>query len=89
MSGQELRPPPRWLIGTVENPFAPPDRVPAPPGWRKKVAAGAEFVQTQYVFDVGPFARVDVAGARPGAARALRRPGRRRADPIAAARSVT
>jgi methylenetetrahydrofolate reductase (NADPH) len=56
MSGAELTVAPRWLIGTVENPFAPPrshraDRL------AKKVAAGAEFVQTQYVFDVPVFAR--------------------------------
>ncbi len=54
LSGKPLKPPPNWLIGAVENPFAPPlafraDRL------GKKVAAGAEFVQTQYVFDVAPF----------------------------------
>ena len=56
LSGRTLDPPPAWFIGAVENPFAPPvgfraDRL------AKKVAAGAEFVQTQYVFDVGAFAR--------------------------------
>jgi methylenetetrahydrofolate reductase (NADPH) len=56
LSGQELKQPPAWFIGAVENPFAPPLR------WRaerlgKKVAAGAEFIQTQFIFDVGIFAR--------------------------------
>ena len=56
LSGRTLDPPPSWLIGAVENPFAPPA------GFRaarlgKKVAAGAEFVQTQFVFDVPAFAR--------------------------------
>jgi methylenetetrahydrofolate reductase (NADPH) len=56
MSGQQLNPAPDWLIGAVENPFAPPT------GFRaarlgKKVAAGAEFVQTQFVFDVPVFTR--------------------------------
>ena len=56
LSGRTLDPPPRWLIGAVENPFAPPA------GFRaarlgKKVAAGAEFAQTQFVFDVPAFAR--------------------------------
>ncbi len=56
MSGRALAAAPDWLIGAVENPFAPPA------GFRaarlgKKVAAGAEFVQTQYVFDVPQFAR--------------------------------
>jgi methylenetetrahydrofolate reductase (NADPH) len=56
MSGRDVDPAPDWFIGAVENPFAPPA------GFRaqrlaKKVAAGAEFVQTQFVFDVPAFAR--------------------------------
>jgi len=56
MSGRKLDPPPSWLIGAVENPSAPPDRFRAT-RLGKKVAAGAEFVQTQFVFAVEPFAR--------------------------------
>lgn len=56
LSGRSVDPPPRFLIGAVENPFAPPV------GFRaarlgKKVAAGAQFCQTQFVFDVAAFAR--------------------------------
>jgi methylenetetrahydrofolate reductase (NADPH) len=56
LSGRPLDPRPGFLIGAVENPFAPPT------GFRaarlgKKVAAGAEFCQTQFVFDVAGFAR--------------------------------
>ncbi len=54
LSGLELKPPPRWTIGAVENPFAPPLRYRAE-RLGKKVAAGAEFVQTQYVFDLPRF----------------------------------
>ena len=56
MAGRALRTRPRWMIGTVENPFAPPATFRAR-RLAKKVAAGAEFVQTQYVFDIGLFAR--------------------------------
>jgi methylenetetrahydrofolate reductase (NADPH) len=56
LSGRKLDPPPSWLIGTVENPFAPPVRFRAA-RLGKKVAAGAEFVQTQFVFDIPVFAR--------------------------------
>jgi methylenetetrahydrofolate reductase (NADPH) len=56
LGGRALRTRPRWLIGTVENPFAPPLEYRAR-RLAKKVAAGAEFVQTQYVFDVELFAR--------------------------------
>jgi methylenetetrahydrofolate reductase (NADPH) len=56
MSGQPLSVRPNWLIGTVENPFAPPIEFRAR-RLAKKVAAGAEFVQTQYVFDVEVFER--------------------------------
>lgn len=56
LSGKAVNPRPEWLIGAVENPFAPPlpyraDRL------AKKVAAGAQFVQTQFVFDLGIFRR--------------------------------
>jgi methylenetetrahydrofolate reductase (NADH) len=54
LSGRPLDPAPDWFIGAVENPFAPPE------GFRakrlgKKVAAGAEFLQTQFVFDIEAF----------------------------------
>jgi len=54
ISGNPLSPAPSWLIGGVENPFAPPLAFRAE-RLGKKVAAGAEFVQTQYVFDVPTF----------------------------------
>jgi methylenetetrahydrofolate reductase (NADPH) len=55
LSGRELKPAPNFFIGAVENPFAPPLR------WRaerlgKKVAAGARFCQTQFIYDVKIFA---------------------------------
>jgi methylenetetrahydrofolate reductase (NADPH) len=56
LSGRELDGRPGWLIGSVENPFAPPASFRAR-RLAKKVAAGAEFAQTQYVFDVDGFAR--------------------------------
>jgi methylenetetrahydrofolate reductase (NADPH) len=56
LSGRELRYPPRYLIGAVENPFAPPLAFRAE-RLGKKVAAGAQFVQTQFVFDVDIFGR--------------------------------
>ena len=56
LSGRPLSVRPGWLIGAAENPFAPPA------GQRaailgKRAAAGAEFVQTQFVFDVAVFGR--------------------------------
>jgi methylenetetrahydrofolate reductase (NADPH) len=56
LSGRAVEPRPRFLIGAVENPFAPPARFRAA-RLGKKVAAGAEFCQTQFVFDVEGFAR--------------------------------
>jgi methylenetetrahydrofolate reductase (NADPH) len=56
LSGRAIEPRPTWLIGAVENPFAPPQRFRAA-RLAKKVEAGAEFVQTQYVFDVAGFAQ--------------------------------
>ena len=56
LSGRKIEQPPRVFLGAAENPFAPPL------DWRphrlaKKLAAGAEFIQTQYVFDVEVFRR--------------------------------
>jgi methylenetetrahydrofolate reductase (NADPH) len=51
LSGRKLTYAPRVLLGAAENPFAPPVE------WRgerlaKKIAAGAQFIQTQYCYDV-------------------------------------
>jgi methylenetetrahydrofolate reductase (NADPH) len=51
LSGRKISYAPRVLLGAAENPFARPLE------WRatrlaKKVAAGAQFIQTQYCYDV-------------------------------------
>jgi methylenetetrahydrofolate reductase (NADPH) len=54
IGGDEIQGPPRMFIGAAANPFADPVE------WRvtrlaKKVAAGADFIQTQCVFNVDRF----------------------------------
>lgn len=54
LSGRKIKPAPEFFIGAAENPFAPPldyraDRLAT------KVAAGAQFIQTQLVFDIAIF----------------------------------
>jgi methylenetetrahydrofolate reductase (NADPH) len=56
LSGRKLDPAPDCFLGAVENPFAPPAEFRAE-RLAKKVNAGAQFVQTQFVFDVPAFAR--------------------------------
>lgn len=51
LSGRTISEPPRLFIGASENPFAPPYDF-RPMRLAKKIAAGAEFIQTQYCFDV-------------------------------------
>lgn len=51
LSGRKLTKPPRLFIGGAANPFVPPY------DWRplrlaKKIEAGADFIQSQYCFDV-------------------------------------
>ncbi len=51
LSGREITSPPCFFLGAAANPFAPPYE------WRpqrlaKKIAAGAQFIQTQYCFDL-------------------------------------
>jgi methylenetetrahydrofolate reductase (NADPH) len=54
LSGRKIATPPRLFLGAVENPFAPPFDW-RPPRLAKKVAAGAQFIQTQYCFDIPRF----------------------------------
>jgi 5,10-methylenetetrahydrofolate reductase len=56
LSGRKLEQAPTFFIGAVENPFAPPLEF-RPLRLQKKVWAGADFIQTQLVFDVPMFAR--------------------------------
>jgi len=50
LSGRTISPPPRYLLGAVDAGAGVPDRL------EQKVEGGAEFVQTQFVFDVEQFA---------------------------------
>lgn len=54
LSGRELKPPPDLFPGCAAEPFAPPYEW-RPLRLRKKVDAGARFVQTQIVFNVDRF----------------------------------
>ncbi|MGL6160169.1 methylenetetrahydrofolate reductase [Microbulbifer sp.] len=50
-SGRKIAAPPHLFLGAAANPFAPPfDYRPIQLG--KKIAAGAQFIQTQYCFDI-------------------------------------
>jgi methylenetetrahydrofolate reductase (NADPH) len=54
MSGRKITTPPCFFLGAAANPFIPPY------DWRpqrlaKKIAAGAQFIQTQYCFDLPRF----------------------------------
>jgi methylenetetrahydrofolate reductase (NADPH) len=51
LSGRKISSPPCFFLGAAANPFVPPY------DWRpqrlaKKIAAGAQFIQTQYCFDL-------------------------------------
>ncbi len=51
LSGRKLNAPPQVFLGAAINPFAPPQDY-RPIHFAKKIAAGAQFVQTQYCYDV-------------------------------------
>jgi len=51
LSGRALSNPPRVFVGAAANPFAPPLDY-RPLRLKKKIDAGAQFVQTQYCFDI-------------------------------------
>jgi 5,10-methylenetetrahydrofolate reductase len=62
LSGRKITSPPHLFIGAAANPFAPPYEF-RPHRLVKKIEAGAQFVQTQYCFDV-PMFRQFMARAR-------------------------
>lgn len=51
LSGRKLETPPPLFLGAAANPFVPPFDF-RPLRLKKKVEAGADFIQTQYCFDV-------------------------------------
>jgi methylenetetrahydrofolate reductase (NADPH) len=56
MCGEEMTVEPRFFIGAAENPFADPFEFRVM-RLAKKVMAGADFIQTQLIYNVEKFAR--------------------------------
>ena len=54
LNGDDIKRPPRMFAGAAANPFAEPFKIRVP-RLAKKIAAGAEFIQTQCVFNLGRF----------------------------------
>ena len=54
LSGRKLTEPPRVFLGAAANPFGPPLDY-RPHRLAKKIEAGAQFIQTQYCFDIDVF----------------------------------
>ncbi len=54
LSGRKLESPPKLFLGAAANPFVPPLDF-RPLRLKKKIEAGADFIQTQYCFDVPLF----------------------------------
>jgi methylenetetrahydrofolate reductase (NADPH) len=55
-SGRKITRPPHVFLGAAANPFAPPYDF-RPMRLAKKVAAGAQFIQTQYCYDIARLKR--------------------------------
>ncbi len=51
LSGRKITDPPRVFLGAAINPFAPPHDF-RPLRLKKKIEAGAQFVQSQYCYDI-------------------------------------
>ncbi len=62
LSGRKLESPPKLFLGAAANPFVPPLDF-RPFRLAKKVEAGADFIQTQYCFDL-PRLEIFMAAAR-------------------------
>ncbi len=54
IGGEEIKRPPKMLVGAAANPFADPFEIRVP-RLAKKIAAGAEFIQTQCIYNLDKF----------------------------------
>jgi methylenetetrahydrofolate reductase (NADPH) len=54
LGGDEIKVPPNLFVGAAANPFADPFKIRVP-RLAKKIAAGAEFIQTQCVYNLEKF----------------------------------
>lgn len=54
ISGEDIRRPPTMFVGAAANPFAKPFKIRVP-RLAKKIAAGAEFIQTQCIYNLDRF----------------------------------
>ena len=54
LSGDDIKRPPRMFAGAAANPFAEPFKIRVP-RLAKKIAAGAEFIQTQCIYNLDRF----------------------------------
>jgi methylenetetrahydrofolate reductase (NADPH) len=54
LSGDDIKHPPRMFAGAAANPFAEPFKIRVP-RLAKKIAAGAEFIQTQCIYNLDRF----------------------------------
>jgi len=54
LGGEEIQRPPRMFVGAAANPFADPFEIRVP-RLAKKIAAGAEFIQTQCIYNLDKF----------------------------------
>ncbi|HMB30704.1 MAG TPA: methylenetetrahydrofolate reductase [Desulfohalobiaceae bacterium] len=54
LGGDEIKRPPQLFVGAAANPFADPFEIRVP-RLAKKIAAGAEFIQTQCIYNLDKF----------------------------------
>ena len=54
VGGDDIQRPPRLFVGAAANPFADPFEIRVP-RLAKKIAAGAEFIQTQCIYNIDRF----------------------------------
>jgi methylenetetrahydrofolate reductase (NADPH) len=54
LNGEDIKRPPDMFVGAAANPFAEPFKIRVP-RLAKKIAAGAEFIQTQCIYNLDRF----------------------------------
>jgi len=64
LGGDDIKRPPKMFVGAAANPFADPFEIRVP-RLAKKIAAGAEFIQTQCIYNLDKFEKwMELAGDR-------------------------
>jgi methylenetetrahydrofolate reductase (NADPH) len=81
LGGDDIKRPPQIFVGAAANPFADPFEIRVP-RLAKKIASGAEFIQTQCIYNLEKFEKwMELAGTKGWMKKSISWPASHRSNP--------